>query len=272
MDKVSTAKTYKSILNKFAEYLSDEGIGEHEFNDDNVREYLEQSDYSPKTQDDIIGCLKGYAKWYKRQKVNWDDFQNAKKEEQRMDTILGMLRPKVPKRQKRKALRKDEIDKLITGLKGKNASFLFLSCYFGMRPGEFRQIEEIDYDKPELKVLGEKDLVERILPFSEKIVPVLRKADRRGWLERSYDSIYRALKGRRTLVDGVKLTPHSGRHTFRSEMDRRIADDGIVDTLLGHGEGKIRNIYDDPAYEYLQEAMREKHYLRDFDIPEALKL
>lgn len=264
--KGATAKTYSSLLNQFSKHLD----SVEDLDEESVRDYLDEKNYKKKTQDDLISCLKGFAKWYSNNEIDWDDYQKAKKVEQRMNSIMDMIRPSVPQRKHRKALRIDEVERLLEGLNDRDSTYLLLSCYFGMRYGEWSNIEQVDFENNQLRVMTGKTDVERVLPFSNKFAPVLKQFLEKGWYERSYQTYYTSLRPRSSALEGeVKVTPHSGRHTFKSEMSRRV-DSGLVKNLLGH-ETEASDKYDDPDMKYLKEAMVDRHYLKDFKIPEKVK-
>jgi len=136
-----------------------------------------------------------------------------------------------------------------------------LLAYTGVRVSELCSIRvsDIDLENKSLKIRGGKGDKDRLVIFSDKIVPDLKKyimeiKERKGKAEFLFptakskkispvtvERIIRNLARRAGI--NKKVTPHVLRHTFATSLLRNGADIRIIQVLLGHASISTTQIY-----------------------------
>jgi integrase/recombinase XerC len=149
----------------------------------------------------------------------------------------------------------------------------------GIRSGELETIKkkDIDFYQHTVKVLG-KRRKERIIPFSQKLVPVLKDyiqsyENTFGFFENEalflvtnkgkdiYPKlIYRTVRKYLDMVATIqKRSPHVIRHTFATHLLNNGADLMAIKELLGHTSLSATQVYTHTSVEKLKESYKQAH-------------
>jgi integrase/recombinase XerD len=175
---------------------------------------------------------------------------------------LGPLNP--PKRPQKvpNYLVETEVSKILDSCRNNKEKLIVeLLAYTGVRVSELCSIRvsDIDLENKSLKIRGGKGDKDRLVIFSDKIVPDLKKyimeiKERKGKAEFLFptakskkispvtvERIIRNLARRAGI--NKKVTPHVLRHTFATSLLRNGADIRIIQVLLGHASISTTQIY-----------------------------
>jgi len=175
---------------------------------------------------------------------------------------LGPLNP--PKRPQKvpNYLVEAEVSKMLDSCRNNKEKLIVeLLAYTGVRVSELCSIRvsDIDLENKSLKIRGGKGDKDRLVIFSDKIVPDLKKyimeiKERKGKAEFLFptakskkispvtvERIIRNLARRAGI--NKKVTPHVLRHTFATSLLRNGADIRIIQVLLGHASISTTQIY-----------------------------
>ena len=149
----------------------------------------------------------------------------------------------------------------------------------GIRLSELINIkrEDIDFYNQTLKVLGKRKK-ERMIPFSKKLVPVLKEyiktyENEFGSVEQetflfvtregkvvNAGLVYKIVKKYLDMVSTVeKRSPHVIRHTFATHLLNNGADISAIKELLGHSSLAATQIYTHTSIEKLKETYKQAH-------------
>lgn len=151
--------------------------------------------------------------------------------------------------------------------------YVYCQCYLGFRPGEFLQLDAINYDRKEKAITGgfKTDAGRnRVVTLSPKIQPIIDKlvqgklagpifCDRSGKAisKSKYAEIFDVALAAIGLDNPEleqngrqyrKYTPHSCRHTFATLMKRVDAAGSDKLALIGHADEKMLRHYEDVHY------------------------
>ena len=148
----------------------------------------------------------------------------------------------------------------------------------GMRRSELigLEINRIDFQKGELKVLGKRNK-ERIIPVSNNTIAMMRKylektrnkfsgtepeywiVDDKGF-KVSEKFVYDKVKFYLRLVTtNSKVSPHTLRHTFATHLLNQGADINAVKELLGHTSLAATQVYTHNTIEKLKNSYKSAH-------------
>ncbi|MGC8546629.1 MAG: site-specific tyrosine recombinase/integron integrase [Thermoplasmata archaeon] len=175
---------------------------------------------------------------------------------------LGSLNP--PKRPQKvpNYLVETEVSKILDSCRNSKEKLIVeLLAYTGVRVSELCSIRvnDIDLENKSLKIRGGKGDKDRLVIFSDKIVPdlkiyIMEIKERRGKSEFLFptaksrkispvtvERIIRNLAKRAGI--NKKVTPHVLRHTFATSLLRNGADIRIIQVLLGHASISTTQIY-----------------------------
>lgn len=152
----------------------------------------------------------------------------------------------------------------------------------GMRCSELLTLRDaaVDTRKGELKVLGKRNK-ERIIPFGQELTDMialyrrlrddliesraeeffLRPTGEPLYRKLIYNVVHEALQGR---AHAARLSPHTLRHSFATDMLNNGADLNAVQHLLGHASLATTQVYTHISYRELKQNYRTAH-------PRALK-
>lgn len=187
-------------------------------------------------------------------------------------------------------VRPDEMAEVIDGVPGmpraraagfdeaRNRLIVLMLYSTGMRRGELIGMRDVDVDaeKGELKVLGKRNK-ERIIPFGDELAEAVReyrRVRRMATGEQSTEMFFTRADGRPLypmLVDRVvkaaltghtnasRLSPHTLRHSFASDMLNNGADLRAVQELLGHASLATTQIYTHITYRELKQNYQLAH-------------
>lgn len=160
----------------------------------------------------------------------------------------------------------------------RNALIVLMLYSTGMRRAELIGLRDadVDPDKGELKVLGKRNK-ERIIPFGDELANGIRRyreARRRATGMSSEESFFTRPDGRplypmlveRVVRDALqghtnasRLSPHTLRHSFATDMLNNGADLRAVQELLGHASLATTQIYTHITYRELQQNYQQAH-------------
>ncbi len=175
---------------------------------------------------------------------------------------LGPLNP--PKRPQKvpNYLVEAEVSRILESCRNTKEKLLVeLLAYTGVRVSELCSIRvsDIDLENKSLKIRGGKGDKDRLVIFSDKIIPDLKKyimelKERKGKVEFLFptaksrkispvtvERIVRSLAKKAGI--NKKVTPHVLRHTFATSLLRNGADIRIIQVLLGHASISTTQIY-----------------------------
>lgn len=155
--------------------------------------------------------------------------------------------------------------------------YVYAQCYLGFRPGEFLQLDALNFDRKEKALTGGFKTEagrDRVVTISPKIQPIIDKlvqgklagpifCGKQGKVitKNEYAKIFDAvlaaigLENPETEQNGrkyKKYTPHSCRHTFATLMKRVSGASGDKLALIGHTDGKMLRHYEDVHFDDLR--------------------
>ncbi len=149
----------------------------------------------------------------------------------------------------------------------------------GIRLSELSNIKrkDIDFYNQTIKILGKRKK-ERIVPFSKKLLPVLKEymaAYENEFGELEQDAfifvtnkgetiyaklIYRTVRKYLDMVSTVeKRSPHVIRHTFATHLLDNGADLSAIKEILGHSSLSATQIYTHTSIEKLKKTYKQAH-------------
>jgi site-specific recombinase XerD len=249
----NTIKNYKTKLNHFGGFIKFkklEGISKEDIW--NFRIHLNSLHLSKKTQSYYLISLRGFLKFLQAQGLKI------------LDPSLIEL-PKIPER-KIDVLEEDELNRFLVSADGSNLKSLrdraILETLFstGLRVSELCALNrDINLEKDEIIIRGKGGRL-RVVFLSE-----LAKQSIKNYLEKRQDtnealfiSLSRNQKSKRLTTRGVqkiikfcavksgilkKVSPHTLRHQFGTDLLRAGADLRSVQMLLGHKNISTTQIY-----------------------------
>lgn len=271
----NTTLAYSNDLNQFFEFVFSnyENINPNQIQSNHIRawiSFLFSNKISAKAIRRKISSLKSYFKYL------------LLKGEIDINPCLKLISPKVPKRlpefisenQMHSLLEVNQFGTDFIGIRTRLIIEFFYNL--GIRRAELMgiQIGNINFYKLELKVLGKRNK-ERIIPFSENILPILNE-----YLEKRKDfaaqndflfisekgkaisesAIYNCVKKHLTgLVSNNRKSPHVLRHTFATHLINSGADINAVKELLGHSSLAATQVYTHNSVEKLKKVYKSAH-------------
>lgn len=273
----NTVVSYMNDINSLLNFLNNEDLGELRYASNRIAKfyiaYL-HSNYDPKSIRRKISSVKTLFAWLLDDGIVKDNpFKNV-------------VLPKVSKHLPKFIYEDEMIDFLNNidtskpiGLRNKTIFELLYGC--GLRVSELTNIKinEIDFVKQELKVMG-KGSVERIVPIHNLAVNTIKKylLEARPVLkvrnEIDNNHVFLNHHGNPLTARGVrdiltreisrqsstlKVSPHSFRHSFATHLLNNGVDLRIVQELLGHVSLSTTQIYTKISKEKLQEEYNLAH-------------
>ena len=256
---INTVNSYLSDINIFLEYLKERKINYKEVNRDVIRTYLKYLDmakYKSSSINRLLSSLNDYYNYLVKMKyVKYNYFEdiNRPRREKKLPNFINYEEYMTLIKQAEKE--ENEF------LRARNLLFLEILFDTGLRVSEAVNIKFSDINKSEcsIKVLG-KGSKERIVYFGEYALNYLNEymAIRAGinspdknylFLNKNYTKLTR--RGAEYLISSVtkqallkqKVTPHTLRHTFATEMLNNGCDIRSVQELLGHKSLSTTGIY-----------------------------
>jgi len=273
----NTVISYMNDINSLLNFLSNEDLGELRFVSNRIAKfyiaYL-HNNFDPKSIRRKISSVKTLFAWLLDDGIVKDNpFKNV---------VLPKVGKKLPK-----FIYEDEMIDFLNnidtakpiGLRNKTIFELLYGC--GLRVSELTNIKinEIDFVKQELKVMG-KGSVERIVPIHALAINTIKKylLEARPILKvrNEIDNNYVFLnhhgnpltaRGVRDILkreisrqsSTLKVSPHSFRHSFATHLLNNGVDLRIVQELLGHVSLSTTQIYTKISKEKLQEEYNLAH-------------
>ena len=256
---INTVNSYLSDINIFLEYLKERKINYKDVNRDVIRTYLKYLDtakYKSSSINRLLSSLNDYYNYLVKMKyVKYNYFEdiNRPRREKKLPNFINYEEYMTLIKQAEKE--ENEF------LRARNLLFLEILFDTGLRVSEAVNIKFSDINKSEcsIKVLG-KGSRERIVYFGEYALNYLNDymAIRAGinspdknylFLNKNYTKLTR--RGAEYLLNSVtkqallkqKVTPHTLRHTFATEMLNNGCDIRSVQELLGHKSLSTTGIY-----------------------------
>ncbi|MCL5407763.1 MAG: tyrosine-type recombinase/integrase [Candidatus Thermoplasmatota archaeon] len=240
----NTVKMYGYIVNQFLDFIKFDKEAITFENIEAFKEYLSiEKGYSKSTIYLYIRAIQSFLTYIG------------------LDSLGHLSAPKRPQTVPN-YLMNDEVTAIIMNCRNlKERLIVKLLVYTGIRVSELCsiRIQDIDINSKTLKIRNGKGDKDRLVVFSEKVVPDLRLylmgvRDGRG----KGDFLFPTSKSRkispvtieRVVRDIVKrsgipkkITPHTFRHTFATSLLRNGADLRIIQLLLGHSSISTTQIY-----------------------------
>lgn len=256
---INTVNSYLSDINIFLEYLKGSKINYKDVNRDVIRTYLKYLDtakYKSSSINRLLSSLNDYYNYLVKMKyVKYNYFKdiNRPRREKKLPNFINYEEYMTLIKQAEKE--ENEF------LRARNLLFLEILFDTGLRVSEAVNIKLTDINKSEcsIKVLG-KGSRERIVYFGEYALNYLNDymAIRAGinspdknylFLNKNYTKLMR--RGAEYLISSVtkqallkqKVTPHTLRHSFATEMLNNGCDIRSVQELLGHKSLSTTGIY-----------------------------
>ena len=264
-----TIKEYLRKINFFLDWLEKNKIDQ--INDDiiyNFRSYLNKKGLSLKTQSYYLIALRNFLKFLQKKGLNiYDPFK--------------IELPKLPEREIN-ILTDEELNRFLNSVSGEDIKSLrdraLLETLFstGLRVSELCSLNrDIDLDKKEIRVRGKGGKI-RLVFLSEIAKFYLKK-----YLEKRNDkepalfiSLSKNSKFKRLTPRGVekiikyyakksgiikKITPHTLRHQFATDLLMAGADLRAIQLLLGHKNLQTTQIYTHLTNKELKEIHKTFH-------------
>ena len=256
---INTVNSYLSDINIFLEFLKESKINYKDVNRDVIRtylKYLDEAKYKSSSINRLLSSLNDYYNYLVKMKyVKYNYFEdiNRPRREKKLPNFINYEEYMTLIKQAEKE--ENEF------LRARNLLFLEILFDTGLRVSEAVNIKLGDINKSEcsIKVLG-KGSKERIVYFGEYALNYLNEymAIRAGinspdknylFLNKNYTKLTR--RGAEYLISSVtkqallkqKVTPHTLRHSFATEMLNNGCDIRSVQELLGHKSLSTTGIY-----------------------------
>ena len=272
---INTVNSYVSDINIFISYLSVEKVNYKNINRDIIRsylKYLDENNYKSSSINRILSSLNDYYNYLVKNKIikyNYFNDINRPRKEKKLPNFINYA----------------EYMNLISTIEKEDNAYLrlrnllLLEILFdtGLRVSEAVniKIKDIDFKNHSIKVLG-KGSKERIVYFGDYASNYLeeylnlRKGikssdDEYLFWNKNYQKLTR--RGAEYLINNIakkallkqKITPHTLRHTFATEMLNNGCDIRSVQELLGHKSLSTTGIYTHVTNEVVRE-----EYLKAF--------
>ena len=272
---INTVNSYVSDINIFISYLNFEKINYKNINRDIIRsylKYLDENNYKSSSINRLLSSLNDYYNYLVKNKIikyNYFNDINRPRKEKKLPNFINYA----------------EYMNLISTIEKEDNAYLrlrnllLLEILFdtGLRVSEAVniKIKDIDFKNHSIKVLG-KGSKERIVYFGDYASNYLeeylnlRKGikssdDEYLFWNKNYQKLTR--RGAEYLINNIakkallkqKITPHTLRHTFATEMLNNGCDIRSVQELLGHKSLSTTGIYTHVTNEVVRE-----EYLKAF--------
>lgn len=269
--RTSTKSYYHDLLFAFLRW-----IGDRDFNIRTVKEYADShySESKPQSKNTFLAVIKSFTNWKSNHQPT---LAGASREEvnrifmdmQELGRIKGIRKWREIKELKDKNIPFNKLKEIYTQyLDPKGVQFAALWClgWFGCRAGELVSLkpDRIDYLKGEAIFDTEKTNLQRRLYFDEFTGKNLERYMKSG---PRYQFLYRSCV-RIGKKMGRRLTPHSFRHTFHTEMLNALPGAGfrspkldiVVKKMMGRSETESVMRYTGVGDD-IRKAMIQHHYL-----------
>lgn len=272
---INTVNSYVSDINIFISYLNFEKINYKNINRDIIRsylKYLDDNNYKSSSINRILSSLNDYYNYLVKNKIikyNYFNDINRPRKEKKLPNFINYA----------------EYMNLISTIEKEDNTYLrlrnllLLEILFdtGLRVSEAVniKIKDIDFKNHSIKVLG-KGSKERIVYFGDYASNYLEEYlslregikssdDEYLFWNKNYQKLTR--RGAEYLINNIakkallkqKITPHTLRHTFATEMLNNGCDIRSVQELLGHKSLSTTGIYTHVTNEVVRE-----EYLKAF--------
>lgn len=272
---INTVNSYVSDINIFISYLSVEKVNYKNINRDIIRsylKYLDENNYKSSSINRILSSLNDYYNYLVKNKIikyNYFNDINRPRKEKKLPNFINYA----------------EYMNLISTIEKEDNTYLrlrnllLLEILFdtGLRVSEAVniKIKDIDFKNHSIRVLG-KGSKERIVYFGDYASNYLEEYlslregikssdDEYLFWNKNYQKLTR--RGAEYLINNIakkallkqKITPHTLRHTFATEMLNNGCDIRSVQELLGHKSLSTTGIYTHVTNEVVRE-----EYLKAF--------
>ena len=260
------SESYRELCN----YLLRPFVG-RELTPESVRRYGKARFENPSSYNVFLAVVKSFCKW-KRNEIPPIDKEHLMQRFE-LEQIEGMRRARVVREIERRALSLDELERVLKVYPPDSVEFsvLYLLAYTGARPGELLAVTPGMVEGRVLNLVTEKTRVRRKNPLSPLALECMRRLlDARP----SYSWVYKICvqAGKRAGL-GFRLTPKVFRSTFRTLMDRRLAELGVerlrgdimIKLAQGHTvPGDMAAVYGDYSKD-LEKLFLEWHFIRPIE-------
>jgi len=267
----NTVASYAADLKGFFVFLSENGR-ENEFTRDGIVDYLgrlKDSGYSTSSICRFISSVKRYSRYLVAEKIISEDPTETLRNPKQWDRLP-------------KALNLEDIKKLIETESGsetfiRDSAMLELMYSSGLRVSEIISIRvnDLNFEAGFLKVMG-KGSKERVVPMNRRAAEKIKRymLSQRPSMLKGRQSPYLFLTNRglpmtrqrfwqalRKLggLAGLKITPHTIRHSFATHLLDGGADLRSVQKMLGHSDISTTQIYTKVSADRIRKAYLDHH-------------
>ena len=269
-EKFETAKTYRKLLKQFENWLnSRNGKGDStKFGKETVLEFLKQKEWANSSKNVFLSALSSWAS-SELEKVQPPTNDEEKRKARRLKRIKN-IGNYANDSEETEALDLDDVIDVRMALNSEDKKIFWILSWFGLRVGELKTVQEIDYENQSLTVETlKRSNHTRTLYFDKYTSNVLERAEDKDLLSKSYQSIYRAFSNAGDRLK-IELHPHVCRHTFATKFGERT-DPFTLAKMLGHslegaGASRTTGKYVHPSEEKIREIMTENHYLKPLEL------
>ena len=266
-----TYRTYGFLLRPFEDWLKTNGKSEDICTYNDIYDYIKhKKEWSNQTKWSFLNTVRQFFKYYRNHMpigYTKDELKKAFADRQRADLIVDMKYPSYLRRiekTKKMVLTADELGKFLGMAEGEDYVIIYLLAYFGMRKSELMKItgKNIDFPKGMLTIPTAKTYGTRKLFFNPYVSGLIREYLKVRVTSVSY---FNNMLNRYSEGMGITLFPHMFRHTFATEMARRLKGEAygslVLKKLLGHTVSDATDIYTDVSEDDIRKAMLELHYM-----------
>jgi|GEM_PF-2705139 len=266
-EKTETAKTYRKLLSQMEKWLDSKGYS-GKIDKETTLEFLEQKDWANSSKNVFLSALSSWAS-SELEKVQPPTNDEEKREARRLKRIKN-IGNYADDSKETEALDMDDIIDVRMALNDEMNKIFWTLTWFGLRVGELKTIQKIDYENRSITVetLKRKDH-KRTLYFDDYTADVLSRAEDKDLFKKSYQSIYRPFSAAGNQLK-IELTPHVCRHTFTTQMRDRV-DPFTLAKMLGHsiegaGVSRMTGKYAHPSGEKIRKVMLNNHFLKELEM------
>ncbi len=268
----NTVDSYVLDLKGFFTFLGERGRAQQAFTREDIVDYLgrlKDGGYSTASVCRFISSVKSFSRYMITEKIISEDSTETLRNPKQWDRLP-------------KALSFDDIKTLLeTEVKGeryvRDAAMLELMYSSGLRVSEVISIKinDLNFEAGFLRVLG-KGAKERIVPMNKRAANKIKKymLELRPSLLKGRQSPFLYLTGRGMPMTrqrfwqalkklgnlaGLKITPHSIRHSFATHLLDGGADLRSVQKMLGHADISTTQIYTKVSADRIRKAYLDHH-------------
>ena len=272
---VNTRKAYQGDLIGFLDYLADEGLGElAELTPVHVAAFVQSLHHTNKADASVaraVAAARMFCRYLVLHRVLAEDVSasiESPKKWQRLPTVLNDKAVKA-------LLAAPQADQDVHAVRDK--ALLTLLYATGIRAGEAASVnvDDVNFTVGVIRVLG-KGNKERIIPVAQMALEAIRVylSTYRGALQPVGSALFVSRTGRAMSREDIyrivrkyvrraglreKVSPHTLRHSFATELLSGGADLRSVQEMLGHADVATTQVYTHLDYNHLRKIHKQYH-------------